>query len=815
MPLPILLLALGAGAAPCVVPGPQEEPDPQRFERVEYAGELRDPVDLAVLPDGRVLVAERDGSLWIAPPGARALQSAGGVEVFEGEGDGLHALATPPAADSSGPIFLLRSSPVFRGAELVEARLRGDVLDPSSERVLFAFEQRREVPGHRGGALAFASDGALFVATGDDTDPTAAIAGTAPLDPAAGRAALDALTTSANPNSASGKILRLRPRSDGTYLVPEGNLYPAASTDALPEVFALGLRDPWCLTVDPASGALYVADLGPRAAPGEAVEGPAPADEVHRLVAPGNLGWPQFLADNRPYRSWTEAGPGVPFDPTRPRVQLPGESSPRDLPAAESAWIHVGDAPSRAFPGLGGDDGRRLGVGAVYAFDEALESPVKFPRWFDEGLLLFDAERGGVWIARADRSGGVRSLRPLPGSPGRMRATALAFGPEGALYALERSAATGEARLVRYEYWRGNRPPQAVITALRAVGAAPLQAELAAGASRDADGDALTHRWTLATDAGPVLLGEGERLVHEFPEVGLYRVQLESRDAGGLVGRAAVRVAVGNEPPRVELLSPREGDLFVPGEPLRWWARVVDREDGDSEAEDADPAYWAERIVVALQSEDARPPTAEALQGRGPVGRFEPGSLAPLPTAGRLELTARYEDDGGGIDVDPVGRLTGTARVGLRTPLLELEHFAPAGASVGRAPEASGGAYLTGLTVGQRLALGGFRLGRVEGVRLRSATPAAARLALVVRGDARRLALLELDAAPPESSGDGASKAPAWREVDARLDRALRALHSDGLVELELVLEALEPGPAGEPLEAPSLDRLELLLGPG
>jgi glucose/arabinose dehydrogenase len=114
-----------------------------------------------------------------------------------------------------------------------------DRADPGSERTLLVVDQ--PFANHNGGGLAFGNDGMLYAGLGD---------GGSGGDPLGNGQALDVLL---------GKILRLD--VDGSRLAPSDN--PFVSTPgAEPEIWALGLRNPWRFAFDRATGDLYIGDVG-------------------------------------------------------------------------------------------------------------------------------------------------------------------------------------------------------------------------------------------------------------------------------------------------------------------------------------------------------------------------------------------------------------------------------------------------------------------------------------------------------------------------------------------------------------------------
>ena len=120
-----------------------------------------------------------------------------------------------------------------------------DQADPDSERVLLQVDQ--PFPNHNGGALAFGPDGDLYIGMGD------------------GGSGGDPLGNGQSLTTLLAKILRIRPSGpDATgpgYTIPPDNPF-ANDASARPEIFAYGLRNPWRLSFDRATGDLWIGDVG-------------------------------------------------------------------------------------------------------------------------------------------------------------------------------------------------------------------------------------------------------------------------------------------------------------------------------------------------------------------------------------------------------------------------------------------------------------------------------------------------------------------------------------------------------------------------
>ena len=144
---------------------------------------------------------------------------------------------------------------------------------------------------HAGGALEFDGNGNLYVATGDNSNPFDSD-GYAPIDERAGRAAWDAQRSAANSNALNGKVLRIHPETDGTYTIPDGNLFPPGTAPVLsglarPEIYAMGFRNPFRIGIDPTTNHLFVADYGPDAGAVSPTRGPDGRVEWNILSKPG------------------------------------------------------------------------------------------------------------------------------------------------------------------------------------------------------------------------------------------------------------------------------------------------------------------------------------------------------------------------------------------------------------------------------------------------------------------------------------------------------------------------------------------------
>jgi glucose/arabinose dehydrogenase len=232
---------------------------------VEYAGGFSRPLGMVQDPaDPSVqYVLEKFGVVWALKNGVRQPEpfiDLASVVMEDGNGErGLLGLAFPSDAASSGRAFLLFSSRNGRGDTVVArfTRMPGNPLqlDPASRFDLeFAPGQRyisQPDDIHKAGKMLFGPDGYLYIGVGD---------GGPIWDPHGNGQATNVLL---------GKILRIDvnvPDSDSTgYVIPPDNPF-VATPGARPEIWAVGLRNPWRFTVDDptrgGTGALLIADVG-------------------------------------------------------------------------------------------------------------------------------------------------------------------------------------------------------------------------------------------------------------------------------------------------------------------------------------------------------------------------------------------------------------------------------------------------------------------------------------------------------------------------------------------------------------------------
>jgi len=196
---------------------------------------------------GRLFVVEQAGRIRLIDDGVVA--AAPFLDISDrvsccGE-RGLLGLAFPPGF-SSKRHFYVNYTDASGDTVVARYRLTGNpsVADRSSEEVILTIDQ--PYSNHNGGQLSFGPDGYLYIGTGD------------------GGSAGDPQNNAQDRLSLLGKLLRIDVESGAEpYAIPESNPF-ANVDDAQPEIWALGLRNPWRFSFDASTGDLFIADVGQR-----------------------------------------------------------------------------------------------------------------------------------------------------------------------------------------------------------------------------------------------------------------------------------------------------------------------------------------------------------------------------------------------------------------------------------------------------------------------------------------------------------------------------------------------------------------------
>jgi cytochrome c len=571
-------------------------PEENRFTKIVLAEKLDEPVELSVLPDNRVLFIERKGNLKLYDPKSNQVKLIAKIPVStkyvfkdgnraEAE-DGLLGLAVDPKFSENNWIYMYYS-PAGDDPKNILTRyeFRDEKLIEDTRKIILEIPVQREQCCHTGGSIAFDGNGNLFLSTGDNTSPRNTAY--APIDERPGRMPWDAQKGSANTNDLRGKVIRIHPEADGTYTIPEGNLFPKGKEKTRPEIYMMGGRNPYRISVDKRTGYLYWGDVGPDAGKDSVNRGTRAFDEINQARQPGFFGWPYFVGDNQAYyeRDFATGKVGDKFNPDKPINNSPNNTGLTELPPAQKAFIWYPYDESKEFPLLG-KGGRTAMAGPVYYAEDFQKAERAFPDYYDGKLFIYEWMRGWIIAVTMDKDGNYVSMEKFMPSHRFSNPMDMEFGPNGDLYMLEYGTAwfqgNDDARLIRIEYNGGNRKPAVQLAVDKPQGAVPMTVQLSSKGTRDYDRDEMKYKWTIKdnTDKELATFTEADAK-YTFDKPGVYKASLEVDDGKGGKTSRDLQIQAGNEPPVVTFdIVGGNKSFFFPGQSFDYEVKVSDKEDG-------------------------------------------------------------------------------------------------------------------------------------------------------------------------------------------------------------------------------------------
>ena len=558
-------------------------PEENRFTKVVLDDNLHEPMELEMLPNGHLLFIERIGNLKVYDPEVGESVVMQEFKVFSELEDGLLGMALDPNVKDNKWVYFYYSDPDRSVQKLARFTMSEDYssIDMGSEKVLLEVPTQRDECCHSGGSVEFGPDGLLYVSTGDNTNPHQSD-GYSPSDEQEGRSPWDAQKSSANSNDLRGKILRILPEADGTYSIPAGNLFEDSKAGR-PEVYVMGCRNPFRISIDQRTGYLYWGEVGPDARQDSSSRGPRGYDEVNQAKTAGFFGWPYFVGDNFAYHKYNFASlvSDGPHNVEKPVNVSPNNTGTKELPPAQAAFIWYPYGDSDDFP-LVGSGGRNAMAGPVFYVDDYPENEYRYPSYYDGKLFIYDWIRGWIMAITMEEDGSFKRMEPFLPNIEFNNPMDMIFGPNGDIYMLEYGsvwfAQNPDARLIHLAYTSGNRIPVAQIETDKQVGAAPLSVQFDASSSKDFDGDDLQYEWYFGEDAG---IGSTEiSPSFTFDKPGEYKVKLVAKDPDGEVAEAITRILVGNDLPQISWNTKGNRTFFWEGSPFAYEVNVSDKEDG-------------------------------------------------------------------------------------------------------------------------------------------------------------------------------------------------------------------------------------------
>ncbi len=581
----------------------QRVPDANRFSKVTLSrGEFFEPTEMTVLPNKDVLIAQRRGEISLYKDRDSTLSRAGFLDVYfktdapnVNAEEGLLGIQADPDFEENHHVFVFYSPADTSVNRLSRFTMENDTLSPESEVKVLEFYSQRDICCHTGGSIAFDGEGLLYLSTGDNTTPfnepdqKYVSNGFAPLDGRPGHEQYDARRSSGNSNDLRGKILRIRVNDDGSYDIPEGNLYPEGKANTRPEIYVQGNRNPYRISVDKKTGFLYWGEVGPDADYDSlATRGPRGYDEVNQAREAGFFGWPLFVGDNYAYHRFDYATgeSGEAYDPSNPVNSSPNNTGIEELPPAQPAFIWYPYAKSEEFPQVG-TGGRNAMAGPVYYTDQFPEES-RLPEYYDGKLFIYDWIRNWIKVVTMKPNGDFEKMEPFMADTDLNALIDMEVGPDGQLYLLEYGSGwfsrNDDSELSRVNFIAGNMAPEiGELSIDKTSGSVPLEINARIEAE-DPEQDKLTYTWNLVN--GETLQTEGPQLTHTFETKGEYELSVEISDGEDhTVKSPSVSVYAGNTAPKVNITIDGNRTFYFAGRPVAYSVSV---EDPDTPEEDPD-----------------------------------------------------------------------------------------------------------------------------------------------------------------------------------------------------------------------------------
>ncbi len=514
---------------------------------------LERPTSFALLPDGRIFIAEKSGVVRVAQDGQLLPEPFIDLstEVNDSSDRGLLGITVHPDWPSTPYVYLAytydppeiknrnpagaRVSRVLRisadpnnlnvaqagsGVVLLGTNSTADHVgnpDQGDAEPFSCFDDTggfvrnciaAEGTAHSLDSVRFGPDGALYVSSGDGI-----------VNSKGNSRALD-------PNSLNGKILRINPMTGEGYA--DNPFFDGDPGSNRSKVFAMGMRNPFRFVVDPRDGQVIVADVGN-----------SNWEEINRGGPGSNFGWPCYEG---PYEAATYANCDA------------YKSGSAPVTNAAYSYEH-----SLKDPQLGSAIGGDLYLGSA------------FPALYRGAYFYHDFNGGVVNFLTFNDDGSANSNQFATNVPGMVQMLA---GDDGALYVL--SVILGGIWRIRYAPG-GNKPPTAAAAADPSGGTVPLEVSFSSKRSSDPEESIVGYQWDFGDGAG----SSQANPTHTFADNGVYTAVLTVTDSAGATSSDQIEIAAGSAPPVAEILTPGDGARFRIYDTVDFEGKAGDAEDGE------------------------------------------------------------------------------------------------------------------------------------------------------------------------------------------------------------------------------------------
>jgi PKD repeat protein len=455
-------------------------------------------------------------------------------------------------------------------------------IDQATRKDLLQFEVQIHSCCHAGGGMAFDAQGNLYVGSGDNNSSQGSMgySGNNWTQEFAGISFQDARRTAGNTNDLAGKIIRIHPEPDGTYTIPDGNLFPESQdpgNKTRPEIYVMGVRNIARLAIDPVHQWLTAGWVGPDALTPNPELGPAKYETATIITEAGNHGWPYCMGNRQPYRDRSNTDATVLtgwYDCNFPKNNSPRNTGLVDLPPIKDNMIwYSPDGGGPVFPVR--PDGS--GIPTYRAADATYTQPylrggsqaimsgptyhrelvntnsgVAWPQYWDNKWFIADESNAANRVAVTVNPAGVPQHLPpafaetlraiVPGGVGDARVQSwmdARFGPDGALYLLDYGGGFftlhPNQKMVRVTYQGGAPTPRPAASSV-SLHNKPLTVAFTGTKS-----GGVSYQWDFgdgatSTEANPR---------HDYARVGTYTARLTVTYADGERAMTTTAVTVG------------------------------------------------------------------------------------------------------------------------------------------------------------------------------------------------------------------------------------------------------------------------------
>lgn len=453
-------------------------------------------------------------------------------------------------------------------------------IDLNSRKDLLHWDAQIHSCCHVGGGMAFDNDGNLLVGVGDNNSSGGSngYSGNNWTQDYKGVSFQDARRTSGNTNNLNGKILRIHPEADGTYTIPEGNLFPEANDPGdktRPEIYVMGVRNIARIAIDPETNWLTAGWVGPDAGKPSPELGPAKYETATIITSAGNQGWPFCMGNKQPYRDRSNTDAAVLtgwYDCDNPLNTSPRNTGLVNLPPIRNNMIwYSPDGGGPVFPNRPNSNiptyvdtdatytqpylrggSQAIMSGPTYHYDRVdQDSGVAWPKYWDDKWFIGDESTSTNRVAVTVDPAGVPNAEPpafaetlskiIPNGGGDNKLQSwmdAKFGPDGALYMLDYGSGfftlDNNQKLIKISYTGGAATPTPAASNV-AVQNKPLTY-----AFNGAKSGGVSWKWefgdgTISTEANPR---------HTYTRTGPFTAKLTTTYADGetVVSRTAVNV---------------------------------------------------------------------------------------------------------------------------------------------------------------------------------------------------------------------------------------------------------------------------------